>query len=276
MRVPSLSDPRRTFFALLLVMAATVGTPWVSPAIAVPEVNSTRDAQRLGGRLPNIIEEVPKHLAIQNTRQKEYLRFSTTHWNFGDGPLQIRGGGQVAPCNVNGVAFDQCTHATQEILNADGEIVATHDAGVAVFHEAHNHWHQNDVANFAVRSSLDGAPVGGAVLKTTFCLIDFDKSDSVQQNSTRVYWECNGDLQGISVGWGDEYHHSTEGQELDITGLPAGDYYLTMDADPDQNWLETNDSDNRSWAKFRLSRTGANPEVTVLESSGYEGNTSNK
>jgi lysyl oxidase len=228
------------------------------------------------GLLPNIIEEIPQHLAIQNTQQHESLRFSTTHWNFGDGPLQVHGGGQVAPCVIDGVPYAQCTHATQEILDSSGAIVATHAAGVAFFHPEHNHWHQSAVAVFAIRATLDGAPIGNSTLKTTFCLVDLDKSDLVHQNSTRGYFECNGDLQGISVGWGDEYHHSTEGQEIDVTNVPPGTYYLTQDADPDQHWLETNENDNRSWVRFRLSRKGANPEITVLDSYGYAGNSSNK
>lgn len=259
-----MSTKRTWPFVVLVLAILAVGTSGTAPSAASD------------GRLPDVVEEIPKHLQIQNTQQGEFLRFSTTHWNFGDGPLQIRGGGQVAPCTLDGVTYDQCTYATQEILDASGAIVATHPAGVAVFHAAHNHWHQNGVALFAVRTTPDGPPVGGANLKTTFCFIDVDKSELVKRNSERVYWECNADLQGISVGWGDEYHHSTEGQELDVSGLPAGDYYLTQDADPDQHWLEGDETNNRSWVRFRLSRKGANPEVTVLDAFGYEGNTSNK
>ena len=43
--------------------------------------------------LPDVIEEVPQHLQIQNTQQGEWLRFTTTHINVGAGNLQIRGGG---------------------------------------------------------------------------------------------------------------------------------------------------------------------------------------
>jgi hypothetical protein len=263
----------------VLAVATVVGLVAVASiaGASTPPVVDTVDDVPEGAELPDIIEETPKHLGIQNAHQREILRFSTTHWNFGDGPLQVHGGGQVAPCEIDGVAFDQCTVATQEILDADGEIVATHPAGVSVFHTQHNHWHQDSVALFAVRATPDGPPVTeDSVLKTTFCLVDLDKSDLVERGADRVYWECNGDLQGISVGWGDEYHHSTEGQSLDITGLPAGEYYLTMEGDPDDQWIETDETNNVSWVRFRLDRTGANPKVTVLESFGYEGNTSNK
>jgi hypothetical protein len=248
-------------------------------ALAVPVsaqtiVGSAEDAIRLGGLLPDIIEEIPKHLSIQNTRQREFLRFSTTHWNFGDGALQIRGGGQESPCVVDGVQ-SVCTFAKQEIFDANGQIVAVHDAGVALFHPEHNHWHQSEVAEFAIRKTPDGAPLGSLVFKTTFCLIDLDSSDLVHEHKTKVYWDCDADLQGISVGYGDPYHQALEGQEIEITDLPAGDYYLTFDVDPEQHWIELDDTNNRSWTKFRLGRQGANPSITVLETSGYEGNTSN-
>jgi hypothetical protein len=261
------------FSITLTLVTTTTQTAAQTPA---PVVASSADAVALGGLLPDIIEEVPKHLGVQNAQQRELLRFSTTHWNFGNGPLQIRGGGEQSPCLVDGVAT-VCTFAMQEILDASGQVVARHPAGVALFHPEHNHWHQSAVTEFAVRLTPDGAPVGSRQLKTTFCLIDYDWSDLVLHGrETKVYWDCGADLQGISVGYGDEYHHAIEGQSIDITGLAAGIYYLTNDADPEQHWLETSDTNNGSWVKFRLSRKGANPEVTVLETSGYLGNSSNR
>jgi hypothetical protein len=80
---------------------------------------------------PDIVEQIA-HLQIQNEHQREMLRFSTTHINIGDGPLQIRGGGQVAPCVIDGTAYAQCTYATQEVLDAAGNIVHSQPAGVAL------------------------------------------------------------------------------------------------------------------------------------------------
>jgi hypothetical protein len=101
---------------------------------------------------PNIIEAIPTHLQIQNDHQREWLRFSTTHINIGEGNLQIRGGGQIAPCDIDGIHYDQCTIATQELLDAAGNVVATHPAGVAFFHPEHNHWHQSAVAEFMLKA----------------------------------------------------------------------------------------------------------------------------
>jgi hypothetical protein len=231
---------------------------------------------------PNIVEQVPHHLGIQNDHQQEWLRFTTTHINVGPGDLQIRGGGQIAPCDIDGVHYDQCTVATQDLLDANRNVVLTHPAGVSLFHPEHNHWHQSAVAEFAITSGSPSGPRVATGTKITFCFVDvvFTGVTGMEKKATpRRYFECNGAFQGLAVGWGDSYHQSTPLQELEVTGLPAGEYYLTHEADPDDHWLEgpsatsPGELDNFTWLKFRLSRTGANPEITELEHSACSGPT---
>jgi hypothetical protein len=219
--------------------------------------------------LPDVVEEVPSHLQIQNAQQREWLRFTTVHTNIGEGNLQIRGGGQVDACEIDGIQYEECTIATQEILDASGAIVGTQPAGVALYHPEHNHWHQSAVAEFAVRSSLDGPDIAVGT-KITFCFVDVEftgATGSLKKVQPRTYFECNGDLQGLASGWADSYHQSTPLQELDITGLAAGTYYLTHLADPDDNWLESNEDNNFTWVRFRLARDSANPKIAVLDHS---------
>jgi hypothetical protein len=126
-------------------------------------------------------------------------------------------------------------------------------------------------------------------VKITFCFVDVDFTGitgTEKKELPRTYFECNGDFQGLAAGWGDEYHQSTPLQELEVTGFPEGDYYLTHEADPDNHWLEgpsatsPGEGDNFTWVKFHLDRsTGANPSITVLGHSdcigvqcGYGGN----
>ena len=262
------------------VFAALVGCA----AIAVIFVGGSSAAKPPSGPTPlypDVVEEVPNHLAIQNDHQREYLRFTTTHLNFGPGDLQIRGGGQIAPCTIDGISYDQCTVATQEILDASGNVVLTHPAGVAFFHPEHNHWHQSGVAEFAIKSGnpTTGTPVATGV-KITFCFVDVvftGVTGSEKKATPRKYFDCNGAFQGLAVGWGDSYHQSTPLQELEVTGLPVGDYYLTHEADPDNHWLEgpsttsPGELNNFTWVKFHLGRTGANPEITVLDHSPCSG-----
>jgi hypothetical protein len=158
-----------TRFSLVfsMILVPTLVAPPLAAQTTPPIVVSAADAQALGGLLPDVIDEIPKHLSVQNTRQREFLRFSTTHWNFGDGALQVRGGGQESPCVVDNIPT-VCTFAMQEILDVNGQIVATHPAGVALFHPEHNHWHQSDVAEFAVRQTLDAPPSDHVCSKPPF------------------------------------------------------------------------------------------------------------
>lgn len=237
----------------------------------------------VGGLCPDITEEAPRHLGIQRAQQEEWLRFSSTHWNEGPGTLQIRGGGQTGECQVEeaGTILNSiCTFSTQEILNSAREIVYTQPAGLAVFHPTHHHWHQDLVADFVLRAGALDGPIVGQATKVTYCLIDFDAPNGLE--SEKQYVDCNADLQGISPGYGDEYHHSTEGQEIEITNVPAGIYFLTHEADPSNKWLEWSDSNNTSWTKFRLTRdsNSGNGNLELLEESSCTGlacgNTSNR
>jgi Lysyl oxidase len=243
--------------AVLIVSTVAVATTVMGARVEQPV-----------GLLPDIVEEVPHHLQIQNTQQGEFLRFSTTHVNIGKGPLQIRGGDQVAPCVIEGVSYVQCTHAVQEILDANGKVVSTQAAGVALFHPEHNHWHQDAVAAFTIVDENGDTEATGT--KVTFCLVDvkhYGDTGTFKKDYPRTYFECNGDLQGIAPGWGDQYHHSTPGQELEITGFAAGTYLLEHDADPENRWLESNERNNHTWVRFELERNGANASVTVLATS---------
>jgi hypothetical protein len=101
-------------------------------------------------------------------------------------------------------------------------------------------------------------------IKTTFCIIDTDHISpglpGSPQNAQYVF--CNGSAQGMSVGWGDTYGSGLAGQEIDITGVPNGDYYLTIVVDPSGRIIESNDSNNESTITIRIT----NNNVTVIAS----------
>lgn len=265
---------RKSVLAVLLVGTLALGSGGAASAHdPLPPEGLPADAI-----LPDVIEEVPHHLQIQNTQQQEWLRFSTTHINVGEGNLQIRGGGQVQPCETDEIEYDQCTVATQEILNESGEVVYEHPAGVAVFHPEHNHWHQSAVAEFDIRTdSADPSTAVASGVKITFCFVDIEfigTTGGQKKAKPRTYFDCNGELQGLASWWADSYHQSTPLQELDITGLPEGTYYLTHTADPENHWIESDEDNNFTWVEFFLDRHGddgspnGNASVTVTGNSG--------
>jgi hypothetical protein len=214
------------------------------------------------GLLPDIQTIVPKSVQIVNAHQKELLRFSNGIVNTGAGHFRLR------PKLIDsGAGIEQ--HAIQEILDADGDIVAEHDVSKYEFHEAHDHWHIDAVAQFEIRTGgPTGDVVGGRSIKVTFCLIDWYKLDDNPAHTEVTYFHCGAAHQGISPGWVDQYHQATEGQQLDITGMPAGDYYLVSTSNPDRTFVETNLNNNTAWVKFRLSRASeGNAKLAILDRS---------
>lgn len=53
-------------------------------------------------------------------------------------------------------------------------------------------------------------------------------------------------MQGISVGWADEYHPSLSGQFIDITGLPSGQYVLEAEVNSEHLYEESDYDNNRA------------------------------
>jgi hypothetical protein len=103
------------------------------------------------------------------------------------------------------------------------------------------------------KGSPTGPIVGGNSIKTTFCLIDWYKLDDNSPTAERVFFDCYTSFQGISTGWVDQYHQSTSGQQLDMTGVPeADDYYLVSTSNYAQVFTESDYTNNTAWVKFRL------------------------
>jgi hypothetical protein len=225
----------------------------------------------LPGLFPDLRSAVPGHFTIQNDHQHEYLRFSNLIANTGMGGLRIRP--EHDP--VSGI-----TTGYQEVFDQFGTMVENKPVSDFVFHPAHNHWHITAVALFEIRAARDdgttgriGDVVGGQTIKTTFCLIDVVRLEGNSNTPNRTYWDCFPDQhQGISAGWGDQYHQATEGQELELTGQPPGVYYLVTTSNPESAFLETDYTNNTAWASFRLRRDSkGNPKVTAISHSPCAG-----
>ena len=82
--------------------------------------------------------------------------------------------------------------------------------------------------------------------KVSFCVIDTDLYDAVSANGNNAYYtQCgrNVDL-GLSVGWADVYGYWLDGQSIDVTSTPNGQYCLVSTADPDNGIEEIDDTNN--------------------------------
>jgi hypothetical protein len=86
-----------------------------------------------------------------------------------------------------------------------------------VYSPCHDHYHFVDFIRYRLLSGASEVAVG---YKQAFCLRD---NAAYTPLHARGY-EC--DDQGISAGWSDVYDHRLDGQWIDITDVPAGDYVL--------------------------------------------------
>lgn len=188
---------------------------------------------------------------------REELRFPNATPNLGDGPLVVRG---VLPPNEDG------TQTVRQRISRRGGDLIERDAGTFRFHPTHDHMHFEAWAAYRLRSvAPDGGP--GEILaeseKTSFCLADFAVYNASLPGFEPVpaFASCDGSIQGISVGWTDLYSRTVDGQSIDVTDLPAGEYWLESEVDPEDRIVESNENNNVARVRVTIGdRSGIEPD----------------
>ncbi len=106
------------------------------------------------------------------------------------------------------------------------------------FAECHGHYHFLGFARYRLLDSQGGVAAVGR--KVSFCLEDIERWNLSASENTK--FTC--DAQGIQEGWSDIYDSGLEGQWVDITGVPAGEYILEVTMNPDHVLLEGDYTNN--------------------------------
>jgi len=252
---------------VVILLGCADGTASVAPR---RDPSHIAEARTVGsaGLLPDLRTVVPQHLQLVNPQQREILRFSNGIANTGSGALHLR---PLFPFAGTGQTQD----AIQTIFDASGAVAEERVVSRFEFHPDHNHWHIDAVALFELRAGTPTGPVvGGQSVKTTFCLVDWYALEGPSKTPDRAFFDCSqkSTAQGISPGWVDQYHHSIEGQSLELTGAPAGLYYLVSTANPDRSFIEQDATNNTAWVSFRLDRPHkGNPTIAIVANSPCEG-----
>jgi hypothetical protein len=190
------------------------GLCWSAGILLAPDAGAAQQQM-----LPNLTAFQAFDLDIEpNGSGGEQLVFSTLTWNSGDGALELVAGETGTDADGNGIQ----TVYHRVYQNGGGYV--DYPAGTFAWHPAHNHFHFGNYALYTLQ--LSGAPGGSQELprtgsKTTFCVLDTDRIDHRLPGASKkpVYKTCSATIQGMSVGWGDQYSSYLAGQEIDITGL---------------------------------------------------------
>lgn len=165
-------------------------------------------------------------------------------------------------------------------------------AGGQTYHPGHGHNHVDDWVTFTLRKEdpLEPDtlqwPIIGTGAKIGFCLMDLsncnvsnghcrDQQNYGQGNILTSAdfpnyglgggsYNCSPVEQGISVGYVDIYSEGLEGMWIDIPpGTCNGDYWIVVEVDPRNNFLESNENNNWTAIPFELTQQVPNGSVAA-------------
>ncbi|QFZ18242.1 lysyl oxidase family protein [Saccharothrix syringae] len=207
------------------------------------------------------------------------LRFTTSADNVGDGPLLIYGSRPDTrePTMSARQAFQS---------SVDGRIPGSYAEAqnpipARMYYEpapSHTHWHLLDFEHFQLRT-----PNGQVVVadrKTGFCLGDRyrvrdhlanrpenlggpagELAEYLRQNRCGHHApEALEVVEGISVGYGDDYLHTVDYQWLDLTRVPSGVYDVLNVVNGDRSLVEKSYDNNASSVAISLQWPGGATE----------------
>jgi hypothetical protein len=221
-------------------------------------------ARRARELLPDFDQRAPTGLVIAGGPGRWLLGFTSLVDNLGPGSSVLVGVRKPGQPRMNG---------TQRVRLANGA-VRTYE-NVAQFRYTnsppHHHWHLMRFDSFELRT-LDGRTLVRD-RKSGFCLADhwgaapgrypgrhpvfLGDCDQFHPEATRV-------TMGTSPGYTDRYPAFFHGQNVDITGVPAGIYDLMHRVNASMQLHELRYENNAASVRIRLTWVGGTPQVHVL------------
>jgi hypothetical protein len=229
--------------AILVVMllAVAAGKPAAAATDQLPDLGM----DKLTGIQLTKCADTTGDCAFAGQRQ---LRFDTRIVNTGAGAFEAHGSRPSISTSTMSV--------TQRIFDDAGGYRDVSTAGQMYYAgDGHNHWHLKDLESYTLTRLDSGVKVGSGA-KEGFCF-----SDDYRFGSTAnpFYIGCaDGQpdalavTMGLSRGWGDTYGWGSVGQYIDVTNLTSGRYRLQATADNANLFLESDNTNNFTWADVQL------------------------
>ncbi len=222
--------------------------------------------------LPDLEQRPPSDLSIhteqRGSRRHFLLGFDSATDNLGDGPITLVASRRNRSTSIMSVS--------QRVQLASGALRTYRKVGVLryVYASTHSHWHVMDFQRYELRRLVDHALVVRD-RKSGFCLADhWAHAPGYQPNEPprpvfRSYCQRGNPnalsvLQGTSVGYTDKYPSHFHGQNLDLTGVPKGNYLLVNRANPELLMRELRYENNAASMRIRLTWQKGLPTVEVL------------
>lgn len=231
-------------------------------------------------------------IAAQNTETPGLLTLSNATPNIGWGPMEIHGSSSCW-CDTVPVACStpMCPDGSypkqklnQTIYHKTGTSITSYDVltnGMMSYHPTHGHVHVDNWAEFTLRTPTSNPdattwPIVSTGSKVSFCLINLGDCTSDYgycrdgnygpimtmadiPNSPFGHISGCGNDQGIYVGNLDIYSEGLAGMSIDLTDVCNGDYYIVSITDPDNNFIESDETNNWAATPITLTMQTAGP-----------------
>lgn len=117
-----------------------------------------------------------------------------------------------------------------------------------VWSPCHGHYHFAGYSEYALVDILGNLIAPGR--KQAFCVSDSERYLLDPWVPQTPLYDCQ--FQGVQRGWADLYDAFLECQWIDVTNVPAGDYYLRVTVNPEGTIEESNYSNNVAYVPVTL------------------------
>ena len=231
---------------------------------------------------------------IQNNHQETpgFLDISNATPNIGYGPIEIYGmdscfcGTTHVPCGTICPNGDEIKHVVKQRIyhkRAGNDTLSYYDrfAGMMTYHSTHGHIHVDNWANYTLRVATSNPdpktwPIIGTGTKQSFCLINLGSCSSnpgecldnngntiltVPNNGVGFHTGC-GLNQGIYPGQYDVYSMGLN-DPIVLNNVCNGTYYIVSITDPDNNFLESDETNNTVAVPITLTQQSPAPTITA-------------
>lgn len=232
-----------------------------------------------------------KEIEFGHTETPGTLDISNATPNIGSGPLDIYGidscfcGGTHVPCNTvcpNGIPLSHVVKQRiyQKIPGRDTLSYYDRFAGKMTFHPQHGHLHVDNWANYTLRTATSNPdartwPIVATGTKQSFCLINLgncatNPGECVDNNNNTILTVPNSNLgwhsgcglnQGIYPGNYDVYSQGLN-DPMPLLNVCNGNYYIVSITDPDNNFLESDETNNWVAVPITLTQQNVTPIIT--------------
>lgn len=236
-----------------------------------------------------------KEIQLNHSESPGALEISNATPNIGYGPIEIYGmdscfcGTTPVPCGTVCPNGEEIKHLIKQriyvkIPGTDTLGFYDRRAGEMTYHPTHNHLHVDNWSSYTIRSATSNPdattwPILGRGVKQSFCLINLGKcpnnpGECVDKNGITLTSFPNynfgfqsgcGLQQGIYPGNYDVYSMSLN-DPIDLTNVCNGNYYIVSITDPNNNFLESDETNNWVAVPITLAQQNLTPLVTYTGS----------